>query len=102
VTPAVLEARGLHFGYEPGRPVLTGADLALRAGRRTAVLGPNGGGKTTLFRLLAGALAPDAGEVLLDGTPVRRTRQVAEHRFVPGAASPTREKHERIDSAWLE
>ncbi len=74
MTPAVLEARGLHFGYEPGRPVLTGADLALHAGRRTAVLGPNGGGKTTLFRLLAGALAPDAGEVLLDGTPVRRTR----------------------------
>jgi cobalt/nickel transport system ATP-binding protein len=75
VTPPVLQARGLCFGYEPGRPVLTGADLALHAGRRTAVLGPNGGGKTTLFRLLAGALAPDAGEVLLDGTPVRRTRR---------------------------
>jgi cobalt/nickel transport system ATP-binding protein len=74
VTPPVLEARGLHFGYEPGRPVLTGADLALHAGCRTAVLGPNGGGKTTLFRLLAGALAPDRGEVLLDGNPVRRTR----------------------------
>jgi cobalt/nickel transport system ATP-binding protein len=74
VTAPVLEARGLHFAYERGRPVLTGADLALPAGRRTAVLGPNGGGKTTLFRLLAGALAPDAGEVLLDGEPVRRTR----------------------------
>jgi cobalt/nickel transport system ATP-binding protein len=70
----VLEARGLHYGYEPGRPVLTGADLELHAGRRVAVLGPNGGGKTTLFRLLAGALVPDAGEVLLDGVPVRRTR----------------------------
>jgi cobalt/nickel transport system ATP-binding protein len=75
VTPPVLAARGLRFGYEPGRSVLTGADLALHEGRRTAVLGPNGGGKTTLFRLLAGALAPDAGEVLLDGAPVRRTRK---------------------------
>jgi cobalt/nickel transport system ATP-binding protein len=75
VTPPVLAARGLCFGYEPGRPVLAGADLALHEGRRTAVLGPNGGGKTTLFRLLAGALAPDAGEVLLDGAPVRRTRK---------------------------
>ncbi|GAA0930232.1 ABC transporter ATP-binding protein [Pseudonocardia zijingensis] len=74
MTAPVLEARGLHFAYERGRAVLTGADLALPAGRRTAVLGPNGGGKTTLFRLLAGALAPDAGEVLLDGEPVRRTR----------------------------
>jgi cobalt/nickel transport system ATP-binding protein len=75
VTPPVLEATGLHFGYEPGRPVLTGASLALHAGRRVAVLGPNGGGKTTLFRLLAGALVPAAGEVLLDGEPVRRTRR---------------------------
>jgi cobalt/nickel transport system ATP-binding protein len=74
VTSPVLQARGLHFGYERGRPVLTGADLELHAGRRVAVLGPNGGGKTTLFRLLAGALTPDAGEVLLDGVPVRRTR----------------------------
>jgi cobalt/nickel transport system ATP-binding protein len=77
VTPPVLEARGLHFGYERGRPVLTGADLALHAGRRTAVLGPNGGGKTTLFRLLAGALAPDGGDVLLDGVPVRRRHRTA-------------------------
>lgn len=74
MTP-VLEARGLCFSYETGRPVLDGADLALHAGRRVAVLGPNGGGKTTLFRLLAGALAPGAGQVLLDGEPVRRTRR---------------------------
>lgn len=74
MTP-VLAAHGLWFAYETGRPVLAGADLALHAGRRVAVLGPNGGGKTTLFRLLTGALAPDKGEVALDGEPVRRTRR---------------------------
>lgn len=74
MTP-VLEARGVSFSYEAGAPVLEAADLALRAGRRVAVLGPNGGGKTTLFRLLAGTLAPSAGEVLLDGAPVVRTRR---------------------------
>lgn len=73
MTP-VLAADALSFSYEPGRPVLDGADLALHAGRRVAVLGPNGGGKTTLFRLLVGALVPAAGRVLLDGQPVRRTR----------------------------
>jgi manganese/iron transport system ATP-binding protein/manganese/zinc/iron transport system ATP- binding protein len=55
----------VHFGYEPGRPVLTGADLELHAGRRVAVLGPNGGGKTTLFRALLGELTPIRGEVAL-------------------------------------
>lgn len=74
MTRPVLAAAGLCFGYEHDRPVLTGADLALHAGRRVAVLGPNGGGKTTLFRLLVGALVPGAGQVLLDGEPVRRTR----------------------------
>ncbi|ODU05638.1 MAG: cobalt ABC transporter [Pseudonocardia sp. SCN 72-86] len=71
----VLSARGLRFSYEEDRPVLDGADLDLYAGHRLAVLGPNGGGKTTLFRLLVGALAPLAGEVLLDGEPVRRDRR---------------------------
>jgi cobalt/nickel transport system ATP-binding protein len=74
VTP-VLAASGLCFAYEADRPVLAGADLALHDGRRVAVLGPNGGGKTTLFRLLVGALEPASGQVLLDGSPVRRTRR---------------------------
>lgn len=72
---AVLEARGLVFAYPDGPVVLDGADLAVDPGRRLAVLGPNGGGKTTLFRLLLGLLAPAAGEVLLGGEPVRRTRR---------------------------
>ena len=74
MTP-VLAAREVCFSYEPDRPVLDGADLELHAGRRVAVLGPNGGGKTTLFRLLAGSLAPSAGQVLLDGAPVVRNRR---------------------------
>lgn len=74
-TAPILEGRGLEFGYEPGRPVLQGADIAVPVGRRIAVLGPNGGGKTTLFRLLVGALAPTAGQVLCDGEPMDRGRR---------------------------
>jgi ABC-type Mn2+/Zn2+ transport system ATPase subunit len=47
----LLEADDLTCGYA-GTPVLTGVRLALHAGDRVAVLGPNGGGKTTLFRTL--------------------------------------------------
>ena len=45
------------------RPVLSGLRFAIDPGRRTAVLGPNGGGKTTLFRGLTGELQPVAGRV---------------------------------------
>lgn len=71
----LLEGRGLGFAYEPGRPVLDGAQLTVHAGRRVAVLGPNGGGKTTLFRLLVGLAEPSAGRVLLDGEPIVRSRR---------------------------
>jgi cobalt/nickel transport system ATP-binding protein len=71
----VVSVHDLFFAYEPGRPVLAGAELALYARHRLAVLGPNGGGKTTLFRLIVGALKPDAGEIRLDGRPLRHTRK---------------------------
>ena len=61
-----LEARALGYGY-PDRPVGRGLDLSLGAGEVLCVLGPNGGGKTTLFRTLLGLLPAQAGEVLLDG-----------------------------------
>ena len=65
--PAVL-AEGLSAGYG-GEPVLTGVSFALPAGRTLCVLGPNGGGKTTLFRALTGELRPSEGRVELSARP---------------------------------
>ncbi|MET0435074.1 MAG: ABC-F family ATP-binding cassette domain-containing protein [Cellulomonas sp.] len=62
-----LVADGLTFGY-PGRPVLDGVGLSASAGDRVGVVGENGAGKTTLLRLLAGDLAPTAGEVRRSGS----------------------------------
>jgi ABC-type multidrug transport system fused ATPase/permease subunit len=55
--------RGVRFSHEPGFPVLDGVDLEVRPGRTLAVVGPTGSGKTTLLAVLAGLLAPEAGEV---------------------------------------
>src|SRR5690606_28662424 len=49
---------------------LHGVSAILEPGRITAICGPNGAGKSTLLQCLAGVLAPDAGEVLLDGAPL--------------------------------
>ncbi|MCU0230691.1 MAG: ATP-binding cassette domain-containing protein, partial [Acidobacteria bacterium] len=59
-----VQARQLAFGYEPERPLFTDLSVTITAGERVAIVGPNGKGKTTLLKLLAGALAPGAGEVL--------------------------------------
>jgi ABC-type Mn2+/Zn2+ transport system ATPase subunit len=60
MSDAVLTAVGLAAGFG-GPPVLRDVRFAARPGQRIAVLGPNGGGKTTLFRTLLGELAPSAG-----------------------------------------
>ena len=62
----ILEGHNLTIGY-PDRVVGTGLDVKLSKGEVLALLGPNGGGKTTLLKTLLGLLAPKAGEVRLDG-----------------------------------
>ena len=56
------------------RPALDGIDLDAAPGRITGVVGADGAGKSTLLRILAGVLAPDAGEIEVLGMRVRRTR----------------------------
>ncbi|MWK33620.1 ATP-binding cassette domain-containing protein [Actinomadura sp. J1-007] len=55
----------------PGVRALDGVDLDVRPGEVHCLLGQNGAGKSTLIKVLAGAHRPDAGEILLDGEPVR-------------------------------
>ncbi|MCI0686917.1 MAG: ABC transporter ATP-binding protein [Sporichthyaceae bacterium] len=67
-----LVVRGLVKSFDQ-TPVLRGLDLTVPSGQLTAVLGPSGCGKTTLLRIVAGFLAPDAGEIEIGGRMVCRT-----------------------------
>jgi zinc transport system ATP-binding protein len=67
-----VELRDVAFGYRPGQHVLEDVDLALGEGEFVAVAGPNGGGKTTLMRLLLGLERPSEGSALLYGEPAHR------------------------------
>ncbi len=61
-----LRLDSIRFAYREA-PVFDGLTLEIEEGELAAVLGPNGTGKTTLIRLAAGSLRPDAGTVVLDG-----------------------------------
>ena len=70
---AYLEVRSLRKAYTGRRgatAVLGGVDLSLDEGEFVAVVGYSGSGKTTLVSLIGGLIAPDGGEILLDGVPV--------------------------------
>jgi len=64
---AALSVRNLSKSYG-GVRALAGVSFDVSAGEIVALIGPNGAGKTTCFNALNGQLAPDSGEVLLDGT----------------------------------
>ena len=70
--PVAVEASSLSFSYGPGPPVLADVDLTIERGQFVAIAGPNGGGKTTLLRLMLGIERPTAGQALLFGEPAHR------------------------------
>ena len=65
----MLEVRALSFGF-PGRTIGRDVSFSLAAGESMCVLGPNGGGKTTLFRTILGLLPVKSGEVRLNERPL--------------------------------
>ncbi len=72
-TPQFKQAitfNGVRFDYDK-HPVFTDLSLSIEAGSLTTLVGPSGSGKTTIIDLTIGLLQPQAGEILLDGTPLQ-------------------------------
>jgi zinc transport system ATP-binding protein len=88
VKPLAFELDDVSFSFR-GLPVLQNVSLRVEDGAYLAILGPNGGGKTTLLRLLLGLIEPDAGCIrVLGDSPVRARGRVG---YVPQHAAFDRE-----------
>ena len=72
-TPAI-EMKGVWFSYD-GSPILEDISFTLKQGDFLGMIGPNGGGKTTLLKLFLGILKPDKGVIRVLGEPPHRARR---------------------------
>ncbi len=70
---ASIEARNIRYRYAENEPwVLDGVSFEIKAGDSVAIVGPSGGGKTTLLKILSGLTAPTEGEIFVNGEPLSR------------------------------
>ena len=84
-----LEVDRMSFSYVHGQPVLRDLSFAVPRGEIVGIVGPSGGGKSTLVQLLLGLRDPDQGEITVDGTPIGQFAKAEWARkvtFVPQAA----------------
>jgi zinc transport system ATP-binding protein len=81
----IIELSGVSFSYSgpASEPALKSLDLQVLPGEYVGVIGPNGGGKTTLMKLLVGLLKPQDGEIRLFGTPLPQFRSQHKIGYVP-------------------
>lgn len=67
----ILRADKLSFSYDGIDPILKDISFSLRRGESLGVLGPNGGGKSTLMKIIAGLIKPTSGEIYFNGLPLK-------------------------------
>ncbi|MFU1798498.1 ABC transporter ATP-binding protein [Paenibacillus azoreducens] len=69
-----LEANGLTFAYNDGQNVLEHISFSVKPGEVIAIVGPSGGGKSTIFKLLLGLFRPNQGEIRINGVDTSSMR----------------------------
>ena len=66
-----VDIEKVDFAYDPSRPLIENMNLKVKPGQRVAIVGPTGCGKTTLINLLMRFYDVNAGQISIDGTPIR-------------------------------
>lgn len=79
----LLDIRDVSFAYRRDRPALENISLSVGRGSTVALIGPNGGGKTTLLKLILGQLEPTGGSITIDGQPPRRATRSGLVGYLP-------------------
>ena len=70
-----VEFRDVHFSYDESREVIHGVSFEVRKGETVALVGPSGGGKSTLSELMERFYDADSGDILFDGVSIRDYKQ---------------------------
>ncbi|NTU72878.1 metal ABC transporter ATP-binding protein [Candidatus Roizmanbacteria bacterium] len=84
----IIQVKNLYFSIE-GHPILEDINFSISKGEYVGIVGPNGGGKTTLVSILVGLYAPFKGEVEFFGTPLQQFREKSKIGFVSQRAAST-------------
>ena len=77
-----VEFKDVRFGYEKDKTIISGFSAKVKAGQKTAIVGPTGAGKTTMVNLLMRFYEIDSGEIFIDGIPISQvTRENVHDQF---------------------
>ena len=82
----IFSVKNLNF-IARGQKILSGVSLEIFSGEYIAIIGPNGGGKTTLIRILLGLDKPTSGEIRLFGKKLKSFKEWSKIGYVPQRAS---------------
>jgi ATP-binding cassette, subfamily B, bacterial len=101
VTEGAVRFEAIRFAYQPERPLLKDFDLELRPGEHVGVVGPSGGGKSTITRLVLRLMDVDAGRILIDGQDIATCTQASVRQAISYVPQDPQMLHRTIaENIW--
>jgi ATP-binding cassette subfamily B protein len=101
VTEGGVRFESVSFAYHPGRPLLVDFDLQLDPGEHVGVVGPSGGGKSTITRLVLRLMDVDGGQILIDEQDIAACTQASVRRAVSYVPQDPQMLHRTIaENIW--
>ena len=101
VTAGTVRFEAVSFSYRPEQPLLTNFNLQLQAGEHVGIVGPSGGGKSTITRLVLRLMDVDDGRILVDGQDIATCTQTSVRRAVSYVSQDPQMLHRSIaENIW--